>query len=178
MPPSARSPEKVPLAAVSVRVCAPSETMPAPSKVTIEVPAVPEMSNVPLSMMSEELEIEPAPFSARTPAASIVVVPVKVLAPLSFSEPDWSSTVPDPEIGTAPAMPPPPKFITSAPLSITLLPAPTRNPGPPAPHCMVAPGSMVTLPPIALAPVITTVPATASADPPPLKAPGIVAEPL
>ncbi len=76
MPPSAITPEKAPEASVSVSVCAPSETPPAPSSVVIEVPAVPEMSNVPLSMTSAEFEIEPAPLRFRKPAASIVVAPV------------------------------------------------------------------------------------------------------
>ncbi len=76
-PPSAITPEKVPEALVSVSVCAPSEATPAPSSVVIEVPAaVPDMSKVPLSMTSAELEIEPAPVSASKPAASMVVVPV------------------------------------------------------------------------------------------------------
>ncbi len=97
-----------------------------------------------------------------------------MLAPLSFSEPDCSSTVPDPEIGIAPAMPPPPKFIVSAPLSTTALPPPTRNAGPPLPHCIVAPGSMVTLPPTKPVPVTTTVPATASTEPVPEKLLGLV----
>ncbi len=101
-----------------------------------------------------------------------------MLAPLSLSEPDWISTVPDPEIGIAPPIPPPPKFMTSAPLSTIALPAPTRKAELPAPHCIVAPLSIVTAPPSALAPVITVVPATASAEPDPEKAPGMVAAPL
>ncbi len=76
MPPSTKSPENVPDALVSVRVWAPSETTPAPSSVVIEVPAVPEMSKVPLTRTSAEFEIEPAPLRFRKPAASIVVAPV------------------------------------------------------------------------------------------------------
>ncbi len=88
-----------------------------------------------------------------------------MLTPLSLSEPDCTSTVPDPEIGMAPPMPPPPKFITRAPLSTTALPPPTRKAELPSPHCIVAPESIVTLPPMPLAPVMTVVPLTASAEP-------------
>ena len=100
-----------------------------------------------------------------------------MLAPLSFSEPDCSSTVPVPEIGIEPAMPPPPKFIVSAPLSTTELPAPTRNAGPPEPHCMVAPWSIVTFPPTKPVPVITVVPPTISTEPVPEKLFGVTTEP-
>ena len=76
-PPSASTPAKVPEALVSVRVWAPSETPPAPVRVVIAAPAVvPEMSKTPLSITFEELAIEPAPVSKKTPAASMVVVPV------------------------------------------------------------------------------------------------------
>ena len=76
-PPSAMTPPKVPEALVSVRVYAPSETPPEPFSVTIEAPAaVPEISKVPASITFDELAIEPAPVSASTPAASMVVTPV------------------------------------------------------------------------------------------------------
>ena len=71
------TPEKVSVALVSVRVCAPSETPPEPFSVVIEAPAVvPEMSREPLSITFEESAIEPVPLRFREPAASIVVTPV------------------------------------------------------------------------------------------------------
>ena len=71
------TPEKVPEAAVSVRVWAPSETPPEPFPVVIEAPAAdPEMSSVPFTVTFDESAIEPAPVRARTPPASIMVTPV------------------------------------------------------------------------------------------------------
>ena len=81
-----------------------------------------------------------------------------MLAPDWVREPLSILTVPAPEIGIAPPMPLPPKFMMSAPLSATALPPPTRNAELPAPHCIVAPLSITTAPPSALAPVNTTVP--------------------
>ena len=178
-PPSASTPEKVPEALLSVSVLAPSETPPVPFSVTIEAPAVaPEMSNAPLSITFDESAIEPAPLSNRNPAASIVVGPVYVLTPALFSDPDWSSKLPLPEIGIVPPTPPPPKFSTSAPLSMTPPEPPIRNVGLPAPHCSVAPLSILTVPPIALPdPANTTAPATTSTDPLPLNPFGDVTEP-
>ena len=76
-PPSAIMPENVPDALVSVSVCAPSETPPAPDKVMIDAPAVvPKISNWPLSITFEESAIEPVPFSRKAAPGSIVVVPV------------------------------------------------------------------------------------------------------
>ena len=92
-----------------------------------------------------------------------------MLSPESFSEPFWISRRPVPRIGIAPETPPPPKFMTSAPSSTTALPPPTRNAGPPVPHCIVAPLSITTAPLRKLVFVTTIMPATTRADPPPEK---------
>jgi len=71
------APDKVPLAAVSVRVFAPRVTAPEPDKVVIDVlvGVMPEILNVPESTIPIEFASDPLPESARTPAL-IVVAPV------------------------------------------------------------------------------------------------------
>ena len=67
--------------------------------------------------------------------------------------------LPVPEIGIAPVRPPPPKSITSEPLSTTASPAPIRNAPPvPLPHVSAAPLLTVTAPPRMLVPVKMALP--------------------
>ena len=80
IPPSAITPLKVVLALLSVRVWAPSLTLPTPAplldKVLIDAPAlVPEISKVPLAATLLEVAILPLPLKAKVPPL-MVVVPV------------------------------------------------------------------------------------------------------
>ena len=80
IPPSAITPLKVVLALLSVRVWAPSLTLPTPAplldKVLIDAPAlVPEISKVPLAATLLEVAMLPVPLKAKVPPL-MVVVPV------------------------------------------------------------------------------------------------------
>ncbi len=70
-------PEKLPLAAVRVRVSEPRVTAPDPERVLIEVPEmVWEMLKVPLSTNPEESLMAPSPMSVSLAPGSILVRPV------------------------------------------------------------------------------------------------------
>jgi len=77
-PPSAITPEKVPLALVRVRVWPPSATAPEPDRLMIEaLIRAPEVSNVPFAITPEELAIEPVvPPRASVAPVLMVVDPV------------------------------------------------------------------------------------------------------
>ena len=81
IPPSAITPLKVVLALLSVRVWAPSLTLPTPAplldKVLIDAPAlVPEISKVPLAATLLEVAMLPVPVNASVVLAPTVVAPV------------------------------------------------------------------------------------------------------
>jgi hypothetical protein len=71
------TPEKVSLAAVSVKVFEPNVTTPDPLSVSmLAAEVVPLMSKVPASATPLDVAMEPDPVSARVEPALIVVVPV------------------------------------------------------------------------------------------------------
>ncbi len=75
-PPSPITPEKVPPAAVRVRVLEPRSTTPIPDSDLIKAPDVVwEMSKVPPSFTFEESVMEPPPDSASVAPGSMVVAP-------------------------------------------------------------------------------------------------------
>ena len=85
------APDKVPLAAVSVRVFAPSATEPEPEIDVIDAPAVvAAILNAPESATPLEAAIEPVPLSANVLPVAMEVAPVNVppLAPLRVVVPD------------------------------------------------------------------------------------------
>ena len=71
------APDRVPAALLSVSVCEPSVTVPAPDSVVIVAPeVVPEIFNVPASETPEEAAMLPAPDSASVAPEETVVAPV------------------------------------------------------------------------------------------------------
>src|SRR6185503_10500288 len=82
------APSKLPLALVSVKLFAPSATVPLPVNVVIEAPAVvPEISNVPLLATPLDAATLPAPDRASVLPLSTVVAPVKVFTPVNMTAP-------------------------------------------------------------------------------------------